>query len=68
MQPCRSCTCERQLGEDYLKLLSDMVLTDFTIKVQEKEIHVHKAILAARSPVFSAMLQHVDTSEAKTVF
>ncbi|KAL7077456.1 hypothetical protein ACQ4LE_003219 [Meloidogyne hapla] len=64
--PCRSCNCERQLGEDYLKLLSDMVLTDFTIKVQEKEIHVHKAILAARSPVFSAMLQHVDTSESKT--
>uniref|UniRef100_A0A915LL81 BTB domain-containing protein n=1 Tax=Meloidogyne javanica TaxID=6303 RepID=A0A915LL81_MELJA len=64
--PCRSCTCERQLGEDYLKLLSDMVLTDFTIKVQDKEIHVHKAILAARSPVFSAMLQHVDTSESKT--
>lgn len=50
-----------------MKLLNDVVLTDFVIKVQDKEIHVHKAILAARSPVFAAMLHHVDTSESKTV-
>lgn len=62
----RTCTCERQLGDDYLKLLTDNVLTDFTIKVQDKSIQVHKAILAARSPVFAAMLQHVDTNEVKT--
>jgi hypothetical protein len=27
---------------------------------------VHKAVLAARSPVFAAMLDHPDTNEAKT--
>ncbi|KAL3089949.1 hypothetical protein niasHS_006401 [Heterodera schachtii] len=123
----KPCNCEHQLGDDYLKLLNDDVLTDFTIRVvqqrdaggggggggsicsggagggaecsltaaaaaantvhpatpnalndgggaggghegnvQIREIRVHKAILAARSPVFAAMLQHVDTSESKT--
>ncbi|KAL3998449.1 Protein maternal effect lethal 26 [Acanthocheilonema viteae] len=57
---------EQQLTEDYLKMLKDNVLTDFTIKVSEREIRVHRAILAARSPVFAAMLRHEDTNEAKT--
>lgn len=60
------CNYEKQLSDDYLKLLTDGLLTDFTVKVGEKEIDVHKAILAARSPVFAAMLNHESTSEAKT--
>jgi len=60
------CNSERQLADDYLKLLNDDLLTDFVIRVGEKEIRVHKAILAARSPVFAAMMQHDNTSEAKT--
>lgn len=48
-------------------MLSENILTDFTIKIGEKEIKAHKAILAARSPVFAAMLDHEDTTESKTV-
>lgn len=68
LQGFKTCNCEKQLGEDYLKLLNDDLLTDFTIKVEGKEIRVHKAILAGRSPVFSAMFSHEDTEEMKTVF
>ncbi|CAD5209573.1 unnamed protein product [Bursaphelenchus xylophilus] len=60
------CECERTLGEDYLKLLSDDLHTDFLIRVDGQDISVHKAVLAARSPVFAAMLQHRDTNEAQT--
>lgn len=42
-------------------------MTDFIIMVGEREIPVHKVILAARSPVFAAMLNHEDTTEAKLV-
>uniref|UniRef100_A0A0N5AB14 BTB domain-containing protein n=1 Tax=Syphacia muris TaxID=451379 RepID=A0A0N5AB14_9BILA len=55
------------LREDYMKMLRDGVLTDFVIRVQGREIKAHRAILAARSPVFAAMLcTHEDTNEAKT--
>ncbi|KAI1722545.1 BTB/POZ domain-containing protein [Ditylenchus destructor] len=65
-EPLGVCNYEKQLADDYLKLLKEDLLTDFTIKVNDKEIRVHKAILAARSPVFSAMLSHEATSESKT--
>lgn len=55
------------MTDDYLKMLKENVLTDFTIKVGEREIRAHRAILATRSPVFAAMLRHEDTNEAKTV-
>lgn len=61
------CTYEKQLSEDCLRLLTDRIMTDFTIMVGEHEIPVHKIILAARSPVFAAMLNHEDTSEFKLV-
>uniref|UniRef100_A0A1I8A5X0 BTB domain-containing protein n=1 Tax=Steinernema glaseri TaxID=37863 RepID=A0A1I8A5X0_9BILA len=66
-EPVQNVNFEKQLGEDYLKLLHDDVLTDFTIRVGDRDIHTHKAILAARSPVFSAMFTHTDTKEAKHV-
>lgn len=47
-------------------MLKDNVLSDFTIKIGDREIRAHRAILAARSPVFAAMLRHEDTNEAKT--
>ncbi|CAD5206615.1 unnamed protein product [Bursaphelenchus okinawaensis] len=62
----QACECERPLGEDYLKLLNDDLHTDFLIRVDGRDIPVHKAVLSARSPVFSAMLQHRDTNEART--
>ncbi|XP_033212756.1 speckle-type POZ protein-like isoform X2 [Belonocnema kinseyi] len=39
-------------------LLEDQVLKDITFSVQGKKFKAHKAILAARSPVFSAMFTH----------
>lgn len=58
---------EQQLLEDYQRILRDDILTDFTIRVGERELRCHRAILAARSPVFSAMFMHADTNEAKNV-
>ena len=56
-----------QLIEDYQKLLKDdQSFTDFHIRCGDREFRVHRAILAARSVVFAAMLSH-DTDEAKNV-
>lgn len=57
---------DQQLIEDYQKLLKEDSFADFTIKVGPKETRAHRAILAARSVVFAAMLTH-DTGEAKNV-
>uniref|UniRef100_A0A158QP50 BTB domain-containing protein n=1 Tax=Haemonchus placei TaxID=6290 RepID=A0A158QP50_HAEPC len=59
--------CEQQLVEDYQRLFRDDLLTDFTIRVGGREIRAHRAILAARSPVFQAMLMHELTNETKSV-
>ncbi|KAK0393751.1 hypothetical protein QR680_000388 [Steinernema hermaphroditum] len=64
-EPFKTVEFEKALGDDYLTLLNDDVLTDFTIRVGDRDIHTHKAILAARSPVFAAMFTHSDTKEAK---
>ncbi|CAI5437713.1 unnamed protein product [Caenorhabditis angaria] len=61
-----STNCEQQLVEDYQRMFRDNMLTDFLIRVGNREIRTHKAILAARSPVFEAMLKHADTEESKT--
>lgn len=58
---------EQQLIEDYQRLFSQELLCDFAINVNGKIIRAHKAVLAARSPVFNAMLTHQDTDEAKSV-
>ncbi|CAL2029195.1 unnamed protein product [Caenorhabditis brenneri] len=57
---------EQQLIEDYQRLFLQELLTDFTINVNGRIIKAHKAVLAARSPVFYAMLTHHDTDEAKS--
>uniref|UniRef100_A0A1I7ZED2 BTB domain-containing protein n=1 Tax=Steinernema glaseri TaxID=37863 RepID=A0A1I7ZED2_9BILA len=64
-EPFKAPEFERQLGDDYMTLLNDDVLTDFTIRVSDRDVRTHKAILAARSPVFAAMFTHSDTKESK---
>ncbi|GBN75890.1 hypothetical protein AVEN_101835-1 [Araneus ventricosus] len=44
------------LENDFLNLLQEGTLCDFTINVEDKNLQVHKAVLYARSPVFKAML------------
>ncbi|CAO4361787.1 Protein CBR-MEL-26 [Caenorhabditis briggsae] len=57
---------EQQLVDDYQRLFCDELLTDFDINVNGRVIRAHKAVLAARSAVFNAMLTHQDTDEART--
>ncbi|KAF1770626.1 hypothetical protein GCK72_002445 [Caenorhabditis remanei] len=57
---------ELQLVEDYQRLFSQELLTDFEININGKIIRAHKAVLAARSPVFNAMLTHQDTDESRS--
>ncbi|TKR73164.1 hypothetical protein L596_020505 [Steinernema carpocapsae] len=69
-EPIQSIDFEKKLGDDFLRLFeaseSHSTLSDFTIKVgNDRQIYTHKAILAARSPVFAAMFTHTDTKEAK---
>jgi speckle-type POZ protein len=54
----------RKLVKDFAALLDDK-FTDFVFKVENVNIPAHRAILAARSPVFAAMFQH-DMQENKT--
>ncbi|KHJ90700.1 BTB/POZ domain protein [Oesophagostomum dentatum] len=65
-EPIMTSNCEQQLVEDYQRLFKDDLLTDFTIRVGGREIRAHRAILAARSPVFQAMLMHELTNETKS--
>ena len=44
--------------ECYQTLLQSGTLADFTFVVSGKEFAVHKAFLAARSPVFAGMFEH----------
>lgn len=47
-----------KLSQDLGSLLDDQKLTDVVLCVGNKEFPAHKAILAARSPVFAAMFEH----------
>ena len=49
---------KEELLEDFVKLFENMELCDVTFNVRRQEFRAHKTILAARSPVFSAMFQH----------
>ena len=43
---------------DLASLLSSGSFADVTLEIESQEFQAHRAILAARSPVFSAMFQH----------
>ena len=46
------------LSEDFGQLFEDQKLCDVILLVKGTELKAHKAILAARSPVFAAMFEH----------
>jgi len=60
-----------RLGEDFGSLLKSGELADFTILVDGHTFKCHKAVLAARSPVFKTMfttdMQEKETQEVKIV-
>jgi hypothetical protein len=58
-------TKEHEVAEDLCDLYKTAKNADFSITCGDRELRVHKAILAARSPVFAAMLEH-NTEEAQT--
>ena len=56
---------EENLFTDLGKLLDDGSFSDFALIVGDQRFPVHKAILAARSPVFAAMFGHNEMDENK---
>ncbi|XP_015112434.1 speckle-type POZ protein A [Diachasma alloeum] len=52
-----------QLGEQFSQLFEDTRFCDVTIIAGEKKFRAHKVVLAARSAVFSAMLEQAGTDE-----
>ena len=58
------CALPDNLHENLGKLLESQQLTDFTIRAGDKELKVHKAIIAAQSPFFMTMFQ-TDMKEAQ---
>ena len=55
---------DSQLADNMNDLLENGLFSDMALKIGDKKIPVHKAILASRSPVFAAMFQH-DLKETK---
>lgn len=55
---------ECSLSDDLAQLFESQKFSDVILCVNKKEFFAHKAVLAARSPVFAAMFQH-DLSEKK---
>jgi len=49
---------ECRLSEDLGALWDRQAFSDVTLCVDGREFHAHKALLAARSPVFNAMFEH----------
>lgn len=47
-----------KLNEDLLGLFESQKFSDVILSVSGREYYAHKAILAARSPVFAAMFEH----------
>ncbi|CAB3365355.1 speckle-type POZ protein B isoform X4 [Cloeon dipterum] len=49
---------ECRLSDDFGQLFENQKFSDVTLAVAGREFQAHKAILAARSPVFAAMFEH----------
>ncbi|KAK3751856.1 hypothetical protein QZH41_009661, partial [Actinostola sp. cb2023] len=56
---------ECKLSTDMEKLLNNGTFSDTVLVVDGREFYAHKAILAARSPVFNAMFEHEMTESRK---
>merc|ERR1719375_438047 len=54
--PPAAASSERELSDSFQAILDSGLLADVTIRVGDQSIQAHSAILAARSPVFAAML------------
>eukprot|EP00092_Neocalanus_flemingeri_P106839 GFUD01137093.1.p1 GENE.GFUD01137093.1~~GFUD01137093.1.p1 ORF type:complete len:344 (-),score=64.72 GFUD01137093.1:17-1048(-) len=50
--------CLASLSSDFLSLLEDSTHSNLTIQCPGGEVSVHRGIIAARSPIFSSMLQN----------
>ena len=55
-----------ELVNDFQELFESKKMSDVVFRVQCHRFRAHKAILAARSPVFAAMFQHSTTRENLT--
>jgi speckle-type POZ protein len=53
-----------RLSDDLLLIFENQNFTDVTISAGGKELGAHKAVLAARSPVFAAMFEHSTKEKA----
>ncbi|GBN87873.1 Speckle-type POZ protein B [Araneus ventricosus] len=65
---CEKSTDINEIGtltDDMKTLYADKKLFDVNLRVKEKSLPAHKAVLASRSPVFRAMFEH-DTREKNT--
>jgi len=49
---------ECRLSDDLGRLFENQKFSDVILSVNGREFYAHKAILAARSPVFAAMFEH----------
>lgn len=50
--------CKEAIGQALAPLLASGALSDVTLVVDGADLHAHRVILAARSPVFKAMFAH----------
>ncbi|CAN7994126.1 unnamed protein product, partial [Ixodes hexagonus] len=56
---------ECRLSDDFGHLLESQKFSDVILSASGKEFYAHKAILAARSPVFAAMFEHTMDEKQK---